>query len=727
MVPTEQGGLKSINAPMPILYNRSDGAVPSDGVADPGISPADVVYGTVYGVFHARLKGGQRDVLLAIVDDQVWEFRGWRRAWYPLAGPATASPDFVTSFEIPTTSDFPPQWVATPTGIVIVPAKGRAMFYDGEKIGYLGYDKPPAPPIGLGPESSAGEWFPDDTQRVTGVNDAGYTMDGLVLDISGIAQHDSSYMHPMFRYGRIGTVDTPGNVTVLAESGSEGLKSQVMGYLQPGRWRACLQFLDCWGNLSPLSPPSNDIRVARQPALVPSGAEGVALPTTWVNVEMVRKQFAWTGLSKGPDGTIGRILYRTKDLENSGDPEWYEVPRDSLSTPGAFATLPDNTSNMYPDNIPDAWLSNRPVEVQAVPEFRLVAMAFGRLWMANAPGDEGGLWWSLVGKWGTIGRYNKMYPDATASEITGLHAAKNGLIVFTQTSTYLITPNDSGEGFRSASLSSTIGCVAPSSIVTMRNGVTVWLGRDGFYAYDGTNISFLFDSHREWAKRFNRARLHRAVACFDPWSGEYRCWVSYDGAAGNSLCFTYDATAWRTRDDVSANGCTVSDDHRRFTIVGGEYDGTSGVWVLDRAGGQVDGTLRTGWIRSDRSDVKSSARRILVLMRETGVSTADTDRMSIKARIDWRAEYVSSARANTYPEQAPEYAHNVTPGSWGTTALASTDAVWRVRRPFWVAVDMDIGPCSVFQLEFTCSRRFEIVGFSFFEQPRQDGGARSGR
>ena len=40
----------------------------------------------------------------------------------------------------------------------------------------------------------------------------------------------------------------------------------------------------------------------------------------------------------------------------------------------ALATLPDNVSDFYPDNIPDAWLTRTITEVDPVPQFKLCAV-----------------------------------------------------------------------------------------------------------------------------------------------------------------------------------------------------------------------------------------------------------------------------------------------------------------------------------------------------------------
>ena len=95
----------------------------------------------------------------------------------------------------------------------------------------LGYDHAPGAPVGLGPESTSSSWFPNDAIPAPGVNDGGYAFDGFTgFGVTNV--------HPILRYGRLGTVDVPGNISTLAEIDNKESESQVMGYLLPGRYRA---------------------------------------------------------------------------------------------------------------------------------------------------------------------------------------------------------------------------------------------------------------------------------------------------------------------------------------------------------------------------------------------------------------------------------------------------------------------------------------------------------
>jgi hypothetical protein len=475
----------------------------------------------MHGIHYARLKQGQRDVLLLHTGNQIWEFRWWDRKWYPLIGPTTVT-QAQCNWEAPDDDarDWPTQFVTVHNGIIIIPQGGRAHFYDGTICAPLGFDETPSPPSPLGPESSKEEFDPQigaAANPLDGVNDIGFSRHRL--------RGRLGFMDPSLGYGRIGTVFTTGIITadnIDATSNTNHPRVLSSGYLLPGRFRYQTQLIDHWGNLSAPSQLSEEVRLRQRPAtrLGPS-ANPFFL---WTGIENVQMQFAVQGVPTGPDHTRGRLIGRNKDLENSGDVTMYVLPQDGQGHEHSFATLPDNVTEFYPDNVPDAWLTTpMNTDVIPVPNFRLGALAMGRFWMANWDGAEGALVASEVGLWGTPLRSTLSFPDPQGAEITGLHAVDGGLLVFTRSSVFMISPNDRGDGFRQQTLSSTVGCVAPGSIATMRNGPTVWLGVDGFYAYANGTVQYIFADHEERVKQFNVGRIQRSVACFDWHQGQYNC------------------------------------------------------------------------------------------------------------------------------------------------------------------------------------------------------------
>ena len=719
MYPTEAGGLRSVTLPIPYLTNN--GNTPDN--SGPSSPTAPVSYGICRSVFHAVVSDGARELLLAHVDNQIWEFMGWDQGWRVLVG-SGGTAVLEQNLKEPLSTDFPTQWVRTPRGVVIIPQGGQACFYDGTMCLRLGYTDYPGPPIGMGPQSSAGWFLPDLTSPKLGLNDLGYAIDGLA------AQADTG-MPTVFKQGRLGTV------VPLTGSADPTTDAPTSGHLADGLYRCRVQWIDRFGNMSPLSPPSNDITFDRQPAMqlvLDDAFEPPASPgyeVEWVRLGAVKKQVGWASLMPGPDGTIGRILYRTKDVTGKGDSRWYEVPADASSNSSAFATIPDNITEFYPDNIPDGWLFNEAPEIEPVPAFRLAEVAFGRLFAANSPDDPGRVWVSMVGRYGTLERKLSFYPDPEGAEVTGMKRVSGGLLMFSRGGTYLVVPNDTGEGFRSQALDSTKGCVAPSSIKTLRRSdKTIWLGRDGFYSWSpGSGVQFEFDEHTEYARRFNRGRLHLAVAEVDPRSGQYRCWVPMTSSQRPDLCWCFDEIlGWSTRDDIEATGVTVTSGPGDMMVCSGrvDVDGTStdGIWVLDRAGEAATAEVWTSWQRAARSAEPASQRRVKILLRETYVSTSDSTKLEVTFERDYRVGAIGEpVYASLYPDEATAIRphESAEPHSWG--GITWGEATFRERRPFWVSVDTDLPECEVWRMRLTSPVGFEILGFSYEEQPRIQGGA----
>ena len=110
----------------------------------------------------------------------------------------------------------------------------------------------------------------------------------------------------------------------------------------------------------------------------------------------------------------------------------------------------------------------------------------------------------------------------------------------------------------------------------------MWLGREGFYLYDGEQTLLLSNGIRELTERINPARSLQACAVVDPVTREYRCWVPIDGSTENNLCIIWDGNGWRRRDGENLACVCVTKDHRKLMIGGGKVSDTSGVFVLDR-------------------------------------------------------------------------------------------------------------------------------------------------
>jgi len=108
---TEEATLRSVEGPCPYVPDYGPGYAAPDGGNHKGFSD----YGTVYAIAHGTVRG--RELLLLHVNDQIWVFQGWLRRWTVLLGPASSSPEYVTTGILNTsTPGIPTQFEFTPCG-----------------------------------------------------------------------------------------------------------------------------------------------------------------------------------------------------------------------------------------------------------------------------------------------------------------------------------------------------------------------------------------------------------------------------------------------------------------------------------------------------------------------------------------------------------------------------------------------------------------------------------
>ena len=721
---TEQGTLRTVSGPAAYHPSEWEDNWPSS----PSPHSPDVTYsGPFDGLYHASLgEHGARDVLLVVgtintgsgAKYGVWTHKGWNWSnggWSLLAGDY-ASADYRTSLTEGTRPQFLTQFVGTPGGIIIIPQGSRALFYDGEYIAPLGFSDVPAPPTPVGPHNEV-------------LNDGGAVAD--VANAGGFAVSGRS-LPRVFGNCRLGSIDAS------AVDVADTLKKSnpLGGVLAQGEWRGATQLIDHWGNLSAHSGLSVPIRVAKDENLTKSRASDPA-----ELADRLRVEFAWSGIVPGPPHTAGRLLLRTCDQLNTTRPGLFEVPSNASASEDAFATLPDNVSTWFTDNVPDSWLVVPAVDVVPVPEFKLAAFFAGSLWVANTRESPGKVMRSLPGRFGTFRRGDELFFDATGREVTGLHAVAQGLLVFTATSVFLVRVNDAGDGVTASTVHPSVGCVAPNSIATLHNGLTVWLSREGFHAYDGAKVTEISTDIQKTVSRINRSWRLRSCAAVDVRSGEYRCWVPVDNSSNNNLCVVFDGQFFRERTDVAADAVCVTRDERELMLAAGSAgrirgdaeESSSGVWVLDHEDrGVTDpkqhtAVYETHWLRSSRSHRRASPSRIILWLVESRKGSVD-----VKVMRDWREslavhEVTAEMAPTLYPnDDIPRFFDvDELGGSYlppGNPRSGKTAMVFMDRRPYWTKVDVSVPSCEVFRIRVSVDGDAEFLGFVYEEADKHDGG-----
>ena len=424
---------------------------------------------------------------------------------------------------------------------------------------------------------------------------------------------------------------------------------------------------------------------------------------------------AWSTIERGgaATATVGRMLLRTKALLTSGTARYFEIPGNAAGGASEFATIMDNSTVFFPDNVPDSWLIAEETEVVAMPNIHLAKLAFGRCWVAY----EGTVHPSLPGRWGTLEKDQQIIPDAQGRQITAMYPVAQGLLVCTETSTFIIQPSDDGLRFRYQTLHPRAGCVAPSSMRTMANGMVVWLGREGFYAFQNGQVGLVSEDKYLSLRDRNMARQRASVAAYDPKEKTYRCWVPTAGSRVPDRCYVWDGEDWKERNDVKASGVCVTQNHTNYMLVAGKRGTTNGVWLLDHENGQFAVTntasIETGWLKAMRRDTRKSPKKVLLWLRESSQST-----VTVEAMRDWREEviYTDSRPLRYWPSDVPTFIG---------AKLGTDEARWEHRRPYYTAVAIDMPSCEVFKIRISGTGHWEFVGLTFQDVEFETFGARA--
>jgi len=436
--------------------------------------------------------------------------------------------------------------------------------------------------------------------------------------------------------GRIGT------------SGAE--LSGQNGALLRGAWYYYTQYEDIHGNLSEFSTPSDPATVhtnQAEPIAVfgvnrisgdiggslvgVMGNLGVTLPAKalpmGVEIDDLTRRFLVRSSGDAPEHTTAVRIYRTLDTFHKDS-----VPRFLARVPGAkqFA---------FDDNYSDSEVGSEWLETVSVPVFRTACAHKGRLVIGNVSGDPGIVRQSQPGFAGTFLKDDYIYPDSNGLEITALHSHNGNLIAFTESSIYLI-----GDDFMSPQpLSTGVGCVAPKSIQSMRDGSLIWLAADGFYSLNsgGAMLKLSQSIDKIFDQEINQSQLFRAVSAIDGESGEYRCAVTKKGESRNGLIMCFDTVFWRRMDYgiEIADMCSLKDHTRKTLFVGSDprekiinsgrkWRNTSRVFIMgcqstDYFGPPRRVRYRSAWLRSgDYGLVPTNVRSLYVGMLDSWVGKA---------------------------------------------------------------------------------------------------------
>lgn len=361
---TPDGVLESVRGPTVLIPNYGSG-YPYGG-------------GRMYGVFHALLDNGTRDVTLIRAGTNLYQQTGWTRSVAAIQTGLSADPN----------ARFPDQFCEVAGKIVWNNGIDTPVIFDGYMVLPLGYDQVPGAPSALGPGDSGHPVF----------------------------RNQEGYSHP----GRIGTVSN--------------FYSADQGTLVPYARQYFVQFEDAFGNRSPLSPASQAVVLRQEPTQnqtwntyddYPSGTTS-DLGLLSVNTDDLTKQFVVDGIPLGPVGTVARIVYATVNT-NYGPAE-----------PRLLVRIPDNTTTLVPDNTPDGALGPVAEDYIVLPRFQAMCAHEGRLYVLEGRNVRR----SEPGFPGTLRREEYVPLDADGAEPTGVFSFGGKVYAATTNSLYMIDTGD---------------------------------------------------------------------------------------------------------------------------------------------------------------------------------------------------------------------------------------------------------------------------------------------
>ena len=529
---TLDGTLKSVTGPAALRITRRAGSLNPGDVAAAG-APTTQYWNTdrPHSIFHAGLQSGSASILLYRFGSKLYRFLGSHGG-----SAAPADEVILTGLSDPAVPLYPDQYVTMNGQVIWTNGVDRAQIitYDGT-AGDLGYSKKPSAPQVFHPAKPSFEqsflYFP---------NAWGYSWPG-----------------------RIGT---PGDILAGRE-----------GALLAGRWYYYVQYEDSYGNLSAFSARSEAVQLSSNQADPFSGATDKKDVSNQEGSEIddLTRRFLLKTAGDAPPQTAAVHVYRT--------PDTFHVD----ATPRFLARIPGKSQVVFDDNYSDTELSDPWKPTVDVPIFRVACAHQGRLIIGNIPGDTGLVRRSEPGFAGTFGEAEFVYPDTSGSEITALASHGGLLLAFTESCVYSLS-----DFANPTPLTRGIGCTAPRSIQSLRNGTLVWLGRDGFYGMTMTGavtrVSAAID--KVMRREINRAMLRLAVSTVDAETGEYRCALTPAGSIYNRLLLCFDGTFWRRLDmGIHFADLTTTDDWRQYVVgIGTDVEKESDVTLTDGTGTELD-------------------------------------------------------------------------------------------------------------------------------------------
>lgn len=441
---------------------------------------------------------------------------------------------------------------------------------------------------------------------------------------------------------KVGTAIRSG-ITVVVDGGT--LNSIGMGNIdvtKSNTYAYAYSWVTDTGSESPLSPLS------------------VGAKWTSATAHAYRYGMVIDGIDKGPDGTVKRRLYRTKNIGNATT---------EAATLYFLDDIPNNAETSYTDFIPDSNLGSEAPSFQDVgllPRGCAVGTNFnGRIVIGGGIQNPTRLFYSTA-----LGP--EQFPEANyidcaqrdGDEITGLIPFNNLLIILRRGSIEALVPTTSGTvPFYVVPIYNGVGCIAPKTAKVITGVGLAFLGTDGFYLLKGNfsggsqiSVQIMSDQLSDYISRINVMASARAVATYNVKDNEYWCSVPVDGSQTPNLGFIFHAPieSWSIREGVPAQafaqipeGWTIFGSNG--VLQGETYPVSWGIWCGINVAGyanearttfndQPDALISSGWMDFGDADETKTIKSVIVHHTATSKTLSPT----VTAYIDWDYEGIQS-------------------------------------------------------------------------------------
>ena len=326
-------------------------------------------------------------------------------------------------------------------------------------------------------------------------------------------------------------------------------------------FRYRISFVSNSGSEGPLSEPSNVVQ--------------------WKKLKTssdFNRYAIYLNIPTGPDGTVARRLYRTKNFGESGsgtETDFYFVDeiRNNTDTDYYDVYSSSNLGSLAPSNS-----DSIPIPSTTI---RFSESYQNCLFIDGGSENDTVLYYSNPGKpdqftgLGFIDLGNRR-----GGAITALHSYFNVLFVFRESAIYAV--DGTWPNFQARMVTANIGTQAINTITNVPGIGILFLAQDGVYAISGNmeysdtpNVVKVSDSILKTTRRINPDCIARASAAYSHRKREWHCYFPADGEpkANVGLVYHLDKTAWSVREGFPV-GCIQAD--RNGNLIFGHHTGMVG-------------------------------------------------------------------------------------------------------------------------------------------------------